>query len=130
MTGNPSIDIDLLREKTEYRGNITAHDKHITLLWEVLHEMTQQQRKAFLQFTWGRNRLPHNALGFGKDVFKLSDHAQAIASGMHDQYLPISHTCFFALELPRSLTQRKPRRGGGMHSNCVTNMNHVTGDSR
>lgn len=104
VTGNPDIDIDLLRSKTEYRGNITAHDNHILMFWSVLHDMSQEQRKSFLQFVWGRNRLPNNALGFGKDLFKLSDHSQAITNGLHDQYLPISHTCFFALELPRSAT--------------------------
>lgn len=57
-----------------------------------------------------RSRLPHNALGFGKDLFKLSDHAQAITTGKHDHYLPISHTCFFALELPRSDEKRHLRR--------------------
>lgn len=48
----------------------------------------------------GRTRLPSSALGFGKDTFKLSDHALAMHSGRHDQYLPVAHTCFFACELP------------------------------
>lgn len=56
VTGSPSIDIDLLREKTEYRGNLSANDAHVRLFWEVMQEMTQEQRKSFLQFVWGRNR--------------------------------------------------------------------------
>lgn len=101
IAGNPEIDISLLREKTEYRGQIAATDKHIEMFWEVLESFSQEDRQNFLQFVWGRNRLPANALGFGRDLFKLSDHAQAIQTNKHDLYLPVAHTCFFALELPR-----------------------------
>jgi hypothetical protein len=56
VTGNPDIDISLLRSKTEYRGNLSARDKHVLMFWEVLEDMSQEQRKKFLQFVWGRNR--------------------------------------------------------------------------
>jgi E3 ubiquitin-protein ligase HERC2 len=101
LTGSPEMDVSLLQSKTEYRGNVCASDKHVLLFWEVLHDLTQEQRASFLQFVWGRRNLPSNALGFGKDLFKLSDHAAALQNGGHDQYLPVAHTCFFALELPR-----------------------------
>lgn len=60
MTGNPDIDISLLRSKTEYRGNLSARDKHVLMFWEVLEDMSQDQRKKFLQFVWGRNRLDNS----------------------------------------------------------------------
>lgn len=56
VTGNPDMDVQLLRDKTEYRGNVSAFDKHVLFFWEALEEMTQEQRKNFLQFVWGRNR--------------------------------------------------------------------------
>jgi hypothetical protein len=108
ITGSPDIDINLLREKTEYRGNLSAKDKHIMMFWEVLESFTAEDKKQFLQFVWGRNRLPANALGFGKDLFKISDHAQAITHAnaqiqnnstnannvpAHDLFLPAAHTC-------------------------------------
>jgi len=106
VCGSPDISISLLRDKTEYRGNVRPADPHVNMFWEVLKEMSQEQRKNFLQFVWGRTRLPSTSLGFGKDFFKLSDHAAAQASGKHDQYLPVAHTCFFALELPRYSSKR------------------------
>lgn len=32
-------------------------------------------------------------MAFGKDMFKLSDHAAAITTGTPDKYLPVAHTC-------------------------------------
>ena len=104
VTGSPEIDIGLLRDKTEYRGNVSPKDKHVQLFWEVLEAFTAEERTAFVQFVSGRSRLPSSALGFGKDMFKLSDHGAALSSGGGvnvDNYLPVAHTCFFALELPR-----------------------------
>ena len=41
-------------------------------------------------------------------------------SGAHaDEYLPVAHTCFFALELPRSDTQRHSKRDGKRAANTV-----------
>ena len=48
--GNPDIDISLLRDKTEYRGNVSSRDRHIQLFWEVLEGFTLEERKLFLQF--------------------------------------------------------------------------------
>jgi len=109
ITGNPDIDIDLLREKTEYRGSVTPNDRHIKLFWQVMKNFSQEDRKRFLQFVWGRNRLPSNSVGFGRELFKISDHSQAIFSRDPDRYLPISHTCFFAFELPRYTTEHVMR---------------------
>ena len=93
ITGSPEIDIALLKEKTEYRGNVNVKDRHIQLFWETLEAFTSEERTAFVQFVSGRSRLPSSALGFGKDVFKLSDHGQALtASSAVDQYLPVAHT--------------------------------------
>jgi len=105
VTGSAVMDVQLLRDKTEYRGNVSAQDKHIQMFWAVMEEFNQEQRKNFLQFVWGRRNLPSSALGFGKDLFKISDHAAALQTGVHDHYLPVAHTCFFALELPRYSSQ-------------------------
>ncbi|SPQ94601.1 unnamed protein product (mitochondrion) [Plasmodiophora brassicae] len=112
VCGNPDIDIQLLREKTIYSGNVREADPHIQMFWRVIESFSAQDRREFLQFVWGRSRLPTTKVGFGKDAFKISDHTAAIlaqnampltygTSMIHDQYLPVAHTCFFALELPR-----------------------------
>lgn len=122
VTGSPEINVDLLRSKTIYRGGVTAKDKHIRMFWRVLHSFSLEDRKQFLQFVWGRNRLPSNAIGFGRDLFKISDHPHALQTGLHDQYLPMAHTCFFAFELPRYSDEELMREKilYAIH-NCVTN---------
>jgi len=100
VCGNASIDIDLLADKTVYDG-VQEKDMHIQLFWEILKEFDNPNRQAFLQFVWGRSRLPSSRNGFGKDVFKIMNHAKSLISGNPDIYLPVSHTCFFSLELPR-----------------------------
>ena len=127
VTGSPEIDVALLKEKTEYRGNVNAKDRHVALFWEVLDSFSGEERTAFVQFVSGRSRLPSSALGFGKDMFKLSDHAQAITAGANvDQYLPVAHTCFFALELPR-YSSKQIMRSKLLYA--VTNCTSIDGDA-
>ena len=64
-------------------------------LWEVLEELMAEERGFFLQFVWGRSRLPLNEAGF-VERFKIQRFGRAPA----DRYFPVAHTCFFALELP------------------------------
>jgi len=96
-TGNPEVDIDLLRDKTEYRGlnNMGPNDRHIRAFWNVLKSFSNEDRKRFLQFVWGRNRLPASSVGFGSNTFKVTDHAEGHNPSKADNYLPVSHTCFF-----------------------------------
>eukprot|EP00479_Gromia_sphaerica_P002636 TRINITY_DN13102_c0_g1_i1.p1 TRINITY_DN13102_c0_g1~~TRINITY_DN13102_c0_g1_i1.p1 ORF type:complete len:100 (-),score=14.37 TRINITY_DN13102_c0_g1_i1:52-351(-) len=66
--------------------------------------MSCEERRGFVQFMWGRSRLPSTVVGFGKDVFKISDQVVAgnpLKSEFPDAWLPVAHTCFFSLELPR-----------------------------
>jgi len=36
--------------------------RSVTFLWEVLAEMTREERQLFLVFVWGRSRMPLGAL--------------------------------------------------------------------
>jgi hypothetical protein len=49
-----------------------------------------------VRFTWGRSRLPLTAAGFTQR-FKIQSFGRSPA----DAYFPVSHTCFFSLELPQ-----------------------------
>lgn len=59
------------------------------------------ERSNFLKFVWGRSRLPLTASEFDCK-FKISNMPKARQDP--DKYLPISHTCFFSIELPRYST--------------------------
>lgn len=53
------------------------------------------------RFAWGRSRLPLSAEQFHQP-FKI----QAFTRAPADAYLPVAHTCFFSLELPRYSSQQ------------------------
>jgi hypothetical protein len=94
VCGASVIDISLLRSITEY-SSCSPNDAHIGLFWQAMEEFSQEERSAFLRFTWGRSRLPLDAASFAQR-FKV----QSFQKYPPDSYLPIAHTCFFSIELP------------------------------
>lgn len=98
VCGSPEIDVDLLEKCTEY-SSCNASDTHIIWFWQVLRKFSHDERSAFLRFVWGRSRLPANEKEFPQR-FKLQSFSKAQAGRSSDGYLPISHTCFFSVELP------------------------------
>ncbi|KAF0700480.1 Aste57867_9009 [Aphanomyces stellatus] len=94
VCGSPEVDVDLLVQGTEY-SSCAATDPHIVWFWNTLRKFSHEERSAFLRFVWGRSRLPHTVAEFPQ-WFKLQSFNKAPA----DSYLPVAHTCFFALELP------------------------------
>jgi len=92
------IDVGLLRQMTVYEG-CSPSDTHVQAFWTVMAEkFDARERAAFVQFTWGRSRLPANPADFERK-FKLQ-RLQPRAGANPDTYLPVAHTCFFSLELP------------------------------
>ncbi|ETO05185.1 ubiquitin protein ligase, partial [Reticulomyxa filosa] len=89
------IDLELLKDNTTYKSGVSASDRHVQYFWSILQEFSTQQRHDFLRFVWGQSRLPAR----GKDFLQKFEIQTAIRDG--DNALPVSHTCFFSLELPR-----------------------------
>ena len=102
LCGNPEVDVDLLKRVVEYEGYEETDDV-IVYFWETLREITNDERKQFLQFVWARNRLPMREADFDapfkiqKDSGNTGDRA--------DQALPSASTCFFSLTLPQYSSQ-------------------------
>ena len=97
VCGNPDLDVELLKSATEY-SSYSERDNVIRWFWEILTEFSQNDRKSYLRFTWGRNRLPLNRAGF-KQRMKI---AKMSCSGRSpDLFLPVSHTCFFSIDIPQ-----------------------------
>jgi hypothetical protein len=92
VCGSPDIDLDLLKQHTEYRGCV-VHDAHIRYFWNVLEKFSQLERAQFLRFVWGRSRLPPPS----KFTAKMTIDSTNISIA----HLPLAHTCFFSMELPR-----------------------------
>ena len=95
--GSREIDIELLRECTEYE-DVDPQAPHVIAFWEVLQELSQEERAQFLKFVWARSRLPNTATDFSMP-FKLQG-AQGRAKDTPDTWLPHAQTCFFSLSLP------------------------------
>lgn len=74
--GSPFVDLDLLKVRrallflihstdsyfvqrhTRYRGGVKESDPHIRFFWAVLESFSEEERRQFLRFAWGRERLP------------------------------------------------------------------------
>lgn len=68
VCGKPIIDIELLKSCTEY-SQCSPTDQHIIWFWEVMErEFSQEDRKAFIKFAWGRSRLPLTKSAFSQVV--------------------------------------------------------------
>jgi len=98
ICGKPTINIKLFKQMTSY-SNCSLEDGTIQLFWDVVkHKMDNDERSKLLQFVWGRSRLPSNKKDFDKKMsILLLDHG----TNNPNDYLPISHTCFFQLDLPK-----------------------------
>ncbi|KAE9027054.1 hypothetical protein PF011_g2235 [Phytophthora fragariae] len=99
ICGRREVDVDLLRQCTEYSEGADEAMPHVQHFWEVLREMTSEERTSFLRFVWARSRMPNSAKDFPMN-FKLQAAHDPGAMGQPDLYLPHAQTCFFALRLP------------------------------
>ncbi|KAI5691687.1 Concanavalin Alike lectin [Leishmania braziliensis] len=77
-----------LRKGASYEG-LTSEDRRVQLLWKALEEATPLQRRLFLRFVSGRDRMPVKLR-----ILPLTTQADA------DTILPRAATCFFAIEVP------------------------------
>ncbi|RNF17898.1 putative ubiquitin-protein ligase [Trypanosoma conorhini] len=88
ICGKPDYAVEELRDGAVYEG-LTSDDRRVQFLWQALEDATPLQRRLFLRFVSGRDRLPVKLR-----VLPLSTPGDA------DSALPRAATCFFALELP------------------------------
>jgi len=98
LCGQKELDLTLLKQCTEYEG-VDANDPHIKMFWEVLQEMTGEQRTEFLRFAWARSRMPDSAVDMPMNFVLTSPTGGAVEKP--DDYLPTAQTCFFSLSLPK-----------------------------
>ena len=101
ICGRQKFDVELLYQHTSY-DECKATDPHILLFWRVMRERFDDiERGKFLKFVWGQSRLPLRGKDFER-FFKIqSYHA---SDSEPSKFLPISHTCFFSIELPKYKT--------------------------
>jgi len=100
VCGSPELDVELLKQCTEYDDDLRESDAHIQSFWRVLGSFSNANRQRFLRFVWARSRLPGTKAEFSQR-FKIQAPVGEGPRESPDEYLPKAATCFFALSLPR-----------------------------
>lgn len=112
VCGVAEVDVELLKANTEYDEDVSPQDEFVQRFWRALAAMDEEDKRCFLRFVWARSRLPAGTAQFHQK-FKIQsvasstsgangDNGSSGSSGAWmDSQLPKSHTCFFALQLPR-----------------------------
>ena len=98
--------VDFLRQNADVK--LPTADPRSEFLWSALGAFTREERGLFLQFVWGRSRMPQGG-GRLSQRFIVSDLGRQ--EGDANTRLPTASTCFFDLHLPRytsadALTER------------------------
>jgi hypothetical protein len=130
VCGSANIDIDALRKHTTYSAGMSSSHPTVRFLFRALESFTEEEKRLFLQFVWGRNRLPLQHSDWVQPftinlLMPASDGTEASIGfscfscvcwlgveglstivfrdsrpGDRDGMLPVAHTCFFSLDLP------------------------------
>jgi E3 ubiquitin-protein ligase HERC4 len=58
VVGNENYDWTALEDSAEYKNGYSSSDKTIRWFWQVIHEMSLQDKKKFLLFLTGSDRIP------------------------------------------------------------------------
>jgi hypothetical protein len=98
VAGTPIFDMRLWKSKTDYEG---VSSKTRELFWKVMESLSPKEHSGFVRFAWGRSRLPSEKQFTTR--MRLTDGG--------GQSLPVSHTCFFSIEIPAYETEAEMRRG-------------------
>nr|XP_023013190.1 probable E3 ubiquitin-protein ligase HERC4 isoform X1 [Leptinotarsa decemlineata] len=98
VVGNEDYDWHALEEAAEYKNGYKSSDEPIRWFWEVIHEMSLADKKKFLLFLTGSCRIPIQGMKGIKIYIQPTN---------DDKFLPVAHTCFNLLDLPRYKTKER-----------------------
>jgi hypothetical protein len=76
VCGRPEIDINFLKQHTQYLGGLSPHDRHVQDFWRALESFSEEERSLFLRFVWGRSRLPSSSEFMRRFIFRLKPFAK------------------------------------------------------
>lgn len=100
VIGNENYDWEELERQAEYKNGYTVDDPTIRLFWSVFHELPEEEKKKFLLYLTGSDRVPIKGMSEIKIFFQpVTD----------DRKLPVAHTCVNLLDLPRYGTKERLR---------------------
>ncbi|CAI7879165.1 unnamed protein product [Closterium sp. NIES-54] len=103
--GEQDVDVEDLRVHTRYSGGYTESDRTIKMFWEVVKELSREEKSQLLKFVTSCSRPP--LLGFKHlnpplTIHKVNVDASmwATLGGPDVAWLPTASTCYNLLKLP------------------------------
>ena len=100
VVGNENYDWDVLERLCQYKEGCTADHQTIINFWQVFHELSEENKRKFLLFLTGSDRIP---------IAGMSSVTICIQRTTDTAFLPVAHTCFNLLDLPQYGTKEKLR---------------------
>ncbi|KAJ3590152.1 hypothetical protein NHX12_008106 [Muraenolepis orangiensis] len=94
MVGLECTDWDVMKQNTVYGGDYSDTHPNIVTFWEVFEELTEGQKKLFLLFLTGWDRVP---IGIGIQKVKMT---VAVLPNATELHFPEALTCHSLLLLP------------------------------
>ncbi|KAA0184936.1 hypothetical protein HAZT_HAZT008065 [Hyalella azteca] len=98
VVGNEDYDWDAFKSNTSYKGEYSADHETIVTFWSVFDEMALEDKKKFLLFLTGCDRVPL----LGMRAIKM-----VIEPVQDSRLLPVAHTCVHQLDLPKYGTKER-----------------------
>ena len=98
VCGKKDIDIDLLRQNTKLSNDFKEDSKEVRWLWEILSEITPEEKIKFIKFCWAQERLPTSNEEYVKNQIAFT--IKYNKDDKNKNGFPRADTCFFNLELP------------------------------
>jgi len=98
VVGNENYDWQALEESVEYKNGYNRDHPTIRAFWQVFHSLEEAQKRQFLLFLTGCDRIPILGMkSLGMIIQRTADAA----------FLPVAHTCFNLLDLPEYGTKER-----------------------
>nr|CAB3252608.1 probable E3 ubiquitin-protein ligase HERC4 [Phallusia mammillata] len=94
VVGNQNYNWEEFEKTADYKGEYYRQHPVMKMFWSVFHAFSLEEKKEFLLFLTGCNKVPINGV-------KIT--IQPVRTG--DSHLPVAHTCFNLLDLPMYSSQ-------------------------
>ena len=98
VVGNENYDWVVMETECTYKEGYSADHQSIQFFWQVFHELSDEDKRKFLLFLTGSDRIP---------IAGMSSVKIAIQKTADTDFLPVAHTCFNLLDLPEYSTKEK-----------------------
>jgi hypothetical protein len=98
VSGTEVVDWGALKTTARYIDGYTKESNVIVWFWELFDEMAEEDKKKFLRFSTGTDRLP---------IEGIAQLRLTIQRTGDDSKFPVAHTCFNILGLPEYPSKEK-----------------------